>query len=74
MFVEDTPPTTLRARILNYALEAYKVFIEGVVVETSLQAHSIGKFKGLVPFLIVKSDLRAITLPPPLTNECALSV
>ena len=36
------PPTTLRARGLSYALGAYKVFIEGVVVETSKQAHSIG--------------------------------
>ena len=29
------PPTALRARVVSYALGAYKVFIESVVVETS---------------------------------------
>jgi hypothetical protein len=32
----------LRARIVIYALGAYKVFIERVIVETSKVAHSIG--------------------------------
>ena len=37
VFEDDNPssPTALRARIVSYALGAYKVFIEGVVVETS---------------------------------------
>ena len=29
------PPTALRERVVSYALGAYKVFIETVVVETS---------------------------------------
>ena len=29
------PPIALRARVVSYALGAYKVFIESVVVETS---------------------------------------
>ena len=40
------PLTALRARVLSYALGAYKVFIEGVVVETSEEVHSIGNLKG----------------------------
>ena len=59
-----SPPTGLRARIMSYALGAYKVFIEGVVVETSKWSFD-WKFKGLVPFLIVKTDWR--TTKPPLT-------
>jgi hypothetical protein len=42
IFLRRIPPTNLRARVLSYALGTYKVFIEGVVVETSKQAHSIG--------------------------------
>jgi hypothetical protein len=42
MFLRRTLPQTLRARVLSYALEAYKVFIEGAVAETSKNAHSIG--------------------------------
>jgi hypothetical protein len=34
-------PTALRARIVSYALGAYKVLIESVVVETSKRAHLI---------------------------------
>jgi hypothetical protein len=33
-------------QVLSYALGAYKVFIESVVVETSKQNHSIGNSKG----------------------------
>ena len=44
------------ARVLSYALGAYKVSIEGVVVETSEKVSFDLKFKGLVPFLIVESD------------------
>jgi hypothetical protein len=35
-----------RASVLSDALGAYKVFIEGVVVETSKQDHLIGNSKG----------------------------
>jgi hypothetical protein len=35
------PPTVLRARVVSYAPGEYKVFIDSVVVETSL-SHSIG--------------------------------
>jgi hypothetical protein len=63
MFLRRILPTTLRARVLSYALGAYKVFIEDVFVETSKTAHSIGNTKGLVPFLIVQSHWRA-TSPP----------
>ena len=41
-----TPLTALRARVVSYALGAYKVFIEAVVVETSKKAHLIGNSKG----------------------------
>jgi hypothetical protein len=30
-----TPPPALRARVVSYALGAYKAFIESAVVETS---------------------------------------
>ena len=46
MFLGGHSPTALRARVVSYALWAYKVFIEGVVVETSKKAHSIGNSKG----------------------------
>jgi hypothetical protein len=46
MFCGGHSPTTLRARVLSYALGEYTVFIEGVVVEASKQAHSIGNSKG----------------------------
>jgi hypothetical protein len=47
MFLRKTLPSppTLRARVLSYALGAYKVIIEGVVVEISKKAHSIGNSK-----------------------------
>jgi hypothetical protein len=41
--VTTPPPTALWARVISYALGAYKIFIESVVVETSKWAHSIGK-------------------------------
>ena len=41
-FEDDNPLTALRARVLSYALGAYKVFIEDGDVETSKKAHSIG--------------------------------
>ena len=45
MFLRRTLPQTLRTRVLSYALGAYKVFIEGVVVETSKGAHLTGNPK-----------------------------
>ena len=39
------PPRAPRTRVVNYALEAYKVYIDSVVVETSKKAHSIGNSK-----------------------------
>jgi hypothetical protein len=40
------PPTVFRARVVNYTLGAYKVFIESGVVKTSKRAHLIGNSKG----------------------------
>ena len=34
IFVDDTPPTVLRVRVVSYALGAHKVSIESFVVET----------------------------------------
>ena len=48
---------------MSYALGAYKVFIEIFVVETWKKGSFDWKFKGLVPFLIVESDLKATNLP-----------
>ena len=44
------PPTVLRVRVVSYALGAYKVFIESVVVKTSKKLSFDWKFKGLVIF------------------------
>jgi hypothetical protein len=33
-FEQDSPPTVFRARVISYALGAYKVFIESFVAET----------------------------------------
>jgi len=41
VFLGVDSPKTLGARLLSYALGAYKVFIEGVVVGTSKKAYSI---------------------------------
>ena len=46
MILGGHSPTTPRARVLSYALGAYKVFIKGVVGETLKKAHSIGNSKG----------------------------
>jgi hypothetical protein len=40
--LEMTPPHSPMARVVSYALGAYKVSIESVVVETSKRAYSIG--------------------------------
>jgi hypothetical protein len=32
IFEDDNPPTALRARVVSYALAAYKVYIEKVIV------------------------------------------
>ena len=45
VFEDDNPPTPLRAMVISYALGAYKIFIEGVVIETSKKAHLIGYSK-----------------------------
>jgi hypothetical protein len=46
IFQKDTPPSTvIRARVITYALGAYKVFIQRFFVETSKRAHSIGNSK-----------------------------
>jgi hypothetical protein len=36
------PSTALRARVVSYAVGAFTVFIESIVVETSKRVHSIG--------------------------------
>jgi hypothetical protein len=36
-----TTHTALRAKVVSYALGAYKVFIESFVVKTSKRVHSI---------------------------------
>jgi hypothetical protein len=46
MFLRRTLPYNPRGKGLSYALGVYKVFTEGVVVETSKKAHSIGNSKG----------------------------
>jgi hypothetical protein len=46
MLLRGHSPTALRARVVSYALGAYKVLRESVVVETSKKAHSIGNSKG----------------------------
>ena len=45
MYLKMITPTDLRARVVSYALGAYKVFIESVVVETSKRAHWTGNQK-----------------------------
>jgi len=42
VFENENPPTALRTRVVSYALGAYKVFIESIVVKTSKSADSIG--------------------------------
>jgi len=42
VFKNDKPPRAPRAEVVSYALGAYKVFIDRVVVKTSKGAHSIG--------------------------------
>jgi hypothetical protein len=42
MFLRRTLPKAFRARVVSYALGAYKIFIEHVVAETSKRGHSIG--------------------------------
>ena len=46
MILRRILPTALRARVVSYALGAYKLFIESIVVKTSKMAHSIGSSKG----------------------------
>jgi hypothetical protein len=43
---DNNLPAPLRARVISYALGAYQVFIDSVVVQTSKRAHSIGNSKG----------------------------
>jgi len=52
-----------RARVVSYALGAYKVLRESIVIETSKKGSFDWKFKGLVPFLIIKRNWRATNLP-----------
>ena len=42
IFEDDPSPTSLRAKVVSYALGTYTVFIESDVVETSKRTHSIG--------------------------------
>ena len=42
VFKDDKPPRAPRAKVVSYALGAYKVFNDRVVVKTSKGAHSIG--------------------------------
>jgi hypothetical protein len=43
--IEIPPPTVFRARVVSFALGAYKVFIESGVVKTSKRAHPIRNSK-----------------------------
>ena len=47
MFLRVTTllPTAVRAGAVNYALRAYKVFVESVVVKTIEEAHRIVNMK-----------------------------
>jgi hypothetical protein len=38
---DDKPPRAPRAKVVSYALGAYKVFIDGVVIKASKGAHFI---------------------------------
>ena len=42
VFKDDKPPRVPKTKVVSYALGAYKVFNERVVVKTSKGAHSIG--------------------------------
>jgi hypothetical protein len=46
MFLRRTLPHSLQGKGCELCPGAYKVFIEGVVVETSKKTHSIGNSKG----------------------------
>jgi hypothetical protein len=61
IFRQDTPPTVFRARVINYALGAFKVFIERLC-RRNLKKGDL-KFKGLMLFLIVESDWKATNTP-----------
>jgi hypothetical protein len=50
VFQDDKPLTPLRARVVNYALGKYKVFVDSVVLQTSKRADSIGNSRGYCPF------------------------
>ena len=58
------PSSTLRQRFVSYALGAYKVLIERVVVYTSEGAHWIGNQKFIVKVFKSQSDQRVATPPP----------
>ena len=60
VFEDDTPPTALRARVISYALGAYKLFFFRKRYCSKLKNESFDwKLKRLVPFLIVESDWMA---------------
>ena len=42
VFEDDKPPTPLRARVLSYALGAYKVLIDRAIVENSKWSYPMG--------------------------------
>jgi hypothetical protein len=42
VFKDDSSPRSPRAKVVSYALGAYKVFIVRVIVKTPKGAHSIG--------------------------------
>jgi hypothetical protein len=63
VFEDNNPLRALRARIVSYALGAYKVFVESVVEENIKKGSFDWKLKGLVLFIIVESGWRA-TNPP----------
>ena len=57
VFEDDTPPTALRARVVIFALGAYKVFFYRKHCCRNFKKDSSNwELKWLVPFLIVKSD------------------
>ena len=52
-----TPPPALRARVVSYALGAYKVFIESFVVEASKRLIRL-EIERTSALLLVESDHR----------------
>jgi hypothetical protein len=63
MFFGGNSLTTRRARVVSYALGAYKIFYRKYCRRNFKKSSFDWKLKKLLPFLIVESDWRA-TSPP----------